>query len=434
MALGGGGFTTQNKVLPGAYMNFVSAKNTGVNLGSRGVVGIGLNINWGVDDEIFTVKSDAFFETSLQIFGYASDHERLRGVRELFKNAQTIHAYKLTSGSEKASNTYATARYSGSRGNDLKIVIAANVDEPSTFDVSTYLDTTLVDIQRAVRTAAELKENDFVTFKKEAVLAVTASTPLSGGTDGAINVAKHQAFLNKIESYPDVNAIGYVGTDDVIRSLYIAFAKRMREEVGVKFQVVLHNKSADYEGVVNVKNTCEKEAAGLVYWVSGAIAGCRVNASNTNKRYDGEYKVHTDFTQAQLFSAIKQGEFALHRVGEDIRVLEDINSLTSVTEQKGEVFQSNQTIRVADQIATDIAGIFASKYLGSVPNDAAGRASLFTDIIKHHEQLQNVRAIENFDAKDVKVSIGADKKSVVVQDAIMVTNAMSKLYMNISVQ
>ena len=37
------------------------------------------------------------------------------------------------------------------------------------------------------------------------------------------------------------------------------------------------------------------------------------------------------------------------------------------------VFQSNQTIRVCDQIANDTAVLFNTRYVGTVPNDASGR-------------------------------------------------------------
>lgn len=43
---------------------------------------------------------------------------------------------------------------------------------------------------------------------------------------------------------------------------------------------------------------------------------------------------------------MKAGEFVLHSVGTEVRVLEDINSLVTLTEDKNELFQSNQTIRV----------------------------------------------------------------------------------------
>ncbi len=114
-------------------------------------------------------------------------------------------------------------------------------------------------------------------------------------------------------------------------------------------------------------------------------------------------------------------------------MLEDRNTLTTINEQLGEVFRDNQTVRVTDQIANDIAVLFNTKYLGTVPNDSAGRVSLWTDIVKHHEQLKNIRAIENFSDSDVTVTQGETKKSVAVNDAVTVVNAMSKLYMTVNV-
>lgn len=170
-----------------------------------------------------------------------------------------------------------------------------------------------------------------------------------------------------------------------------------------------------------------------MYWVTGAIAGCEVNKSVSNRIYDGEFAINTDYSQTQLEDAIQKGEFVLHRVNSEIRVLEDINSLVSVTEEKKEVFKDNQTIRVVDQIANDIAVLFATKYLGKIPNDADGRISLWADIVKHHQQLEDMRAIENFDEKEIVISEGDHKKSIVIKDAISVIGTMSKLYMTVSV-
>ena len=163
--------------------------------------------------------------------------------------------------------------------------------------------------------------------------------------------------------------------------------------------------------------------------MTGITAGCEINKSNLNKIYDGEFAVDVDYTQAQLIDAIQAGEFTLHQVGSDIRVLEDINSLVTTSDEKGDVFKSNQTIRVIDQIANDDAVLFNTKYLGVVPNDAAGRISFWADLVKHRQQLQNIRAIENFTEADVAVRQGEDKKTIVVDGAIQVINAMAKLYM-----
>ena len=434
MALGGGTFIAQNKVLPGAYINFISVAKATATLSDRGFAAMGLELDWGQDGKIFEVTQGDFQKDSMKIFGYSYADDKLKGIREMMSKLTTLYAYKLTSGGQKASNDIATAKYCGVRGNDIKIAIQTNVDDNDMFDVQTILDTTIVDVQTVAK-AEDLVANDYVSFKG-AELALTASTPLTGGTNGTADAAAHQAFLDKIESYPSINAIGYVGTDNTIKSLYVAFAERMRDSVGVKFVAVVYNKAADYEGAINVKNKVLDDGAdeaSLVYWATGVAAGTAVNASATNMIYDGEYTVDTNYTQSQLEKAIKAGEFTLHQVGDKVRVLSDINSLVTTTATKGEDFKSNQTIRVLDQIATDIASLFVTKYLGVIPNDADGRTSLWNDIVKHHQQLLSLRAIENFTEEDVQVAQGDTKKAVVVSDAVTVVNAMEKLYMTVMV-
>lgn len=60
--------------------------------------------------------------------------------------------------------------------------------------------------------------------------------------------------------------------------------------------------------------------------------------------------------------------------------------------------------------------------------------SLWRDITKHHEQLQEIRAIENFDPENVTVEKGDTKKAVVVTDYVSPVNAMAQLYMTVWVQ
>ena len=224
--------------------------------------------------------------------------------------------------------------------------------------------------------------------------------------------------------------MGVETTDDTVKALYTAFTERMREEMGIKFQTVLYQKDADYYGVVNVENkVLDAGEASLVYWVTGVIAGCQVNRSNQNRIYDGEFQVKTEMTQSQLAKSMKEGKFTFHRVGSDVRVLADINSMVNETETIGEVFKENQTIRVIDQIANDIAVLFNTRYLGVVPNDNAGRISFWSDLVQHHKKLNDIRAIEGFEDSDITVSQGDSKKSVVVTDAVTVVNAMDKLYM-----
>lgn len=434
MALGGGSFTTQNKTLPGAYINFVSAANANTQLSDRGIATMPLELDWGIEGEVFEVTNEDFQKNSLKIFGYSFDNAKLKGLTDLFMGAKTLYAYRLNGGGKKATNTFATALYSGLRGNDFKIVIQVNADDAEKFDVITYLGTVRVDSQTVV-TAAELVANDYVTFKSEAALAETASTPLTGGTNGTVDGNAHQAYLNKIESYT-YNTMGVVITDDVTKNLYVSFNKRLRDEQGIKFQLVVYKLAADFLGVISVKNKVtdtDWSEASLVYWVTGAESGCEVNKSCQNKKYDGVFTIDTNYTQSELITAIKAGEFVLHRVNSDIRVLEDINTMVTTTDTCGDVFKDNQTIRVIDQLGNDDAVLFNTKYLGVVPNNASGRTSLWSDLVKLRQALQDIGAIQNFTESDVTIAQGDTKKAVVVSSGIEPVNAMGKLYMTVTV-
>ncbi len=430
--LGGGNFTVQNKVLPGAYINFVSTQTVATNIGERGVVALGLELDWGKDQEMIEVTSEQFAKDSLKIFGYDYANEKMKGLRDLFKNAVKGYFYKLNNGGEKATNDFATAKYAGKRGNDLKIVIEKNVDNETKFDVITLLETNRVD-EQTVATASELVDNDYITFNKEATLVVTASTPLVGGTNGTVTGQSHQDFLNKAESY-NFNALGCLSKEAEVTALYVAYTKRLRDEQGVKFQSVLYRTNANYEGIVNLKNSADEEETGLIYWVVGTIAGCAINASNTNKVYDGEYVANTDYTQSELKECIKNGELVLHQVSDEVRILTDINSLVDTINEKGEDFKSNQTIRVLDQVATDIGSVFNTKYLGRIPNNESGRVSLWNDIVTLFKEYATLQAIENFDSEEITTEEGNDKKSVVVNSKVQPINAMEKLYMSVVVQ
>ena len=436
--LGGGTFLTQNKVLPGAYINFISVAKASATLSNRGIATIPLSMNWGPEKQMFTVEIADFLKNSLKIFGYAYTADELKPMREIFKHAKTVHFFRLNASGTKATCTFADAKYPGTRGNALKIVITANenstVDDPL-FDVATYLDTVEVDMQKGVAAASDLKNNDFVDFKSGATLALTAGTALTTGANGSVADSAYQDYLDQAEALT-FNAMGCTSTNSTITALFAAFAARMRDDVGKKFQVVLFRKLADYEGVVSVKNgiATSKTTGELIPWVTGLVAGTAVNKSATNVAYDGEYDVDTDYTQTQLEAGIREGSFMFHLVDEQVRVLTDINSFVSVTDEKSADFSSNQTIRVLDQIANDIAVLFGKKYIGKVPNDGAGRVSLWNDIVKHHEELQAIRAIENFSADDVTVEPGDSKKAVVVTDYVTPVNAMEQLYMTVYVQ
>ena len=344
--LGGGVFVTQNKVLPGSYINFVNATNASSNIGERGTVAIALPLGHAVGT-VIEITRPQFVKDSVELLGVEYASKEAAPLREIFCHATKVYVYDL--------------------GENKTVTDAVNALEPYDFNV--------------------------------------------------------------LCAYTSI-------TSDV--ATYMATIKTWRDEMGKKCQLVVYNQTTpDYEGIINVVSTVADEDAdayALIAWVAGAEAGCAINASCTNMLYDGEFTVVTDKTQTQLEACITAGQFAFHNVYGEVRVLEDINSLKTTTEDKGEDFKSNQTIRVVDQIANDIAKLFNTKYLGKIPNNASGRVSLWGDIVAHHRQLEEIQAIENFDSSLVTVEQGKTKKSVVVNDCVTVVNCMAQLYMTVVIQ
>nr|DAV45985.1 MAG TPA: tail sheath protein [Caudoviricetes sp.] len=450
MALGGGTWLFQNKKLPGTYINFVSRVRASTDIADRGFATMPLELDWGPVGNVFAVTVEDFQERSLSIFGYDYTAPELKGLRDLFLNLKTGYFYRLDNGAAAAACAIAKAKYPGKRGNDITVSVTANVDHTSAFDVMTYIlvdgAPAKVDEQKNVSAWADVQDNDYVTWIRTGNLEAKAGEKLTGGSNGAaVTGLQYQNYLDAIEPYY-FNIMGYAGSDATIQQLLIQFTKRMREATGAKFQLVLHGReNVDYEGVISLKNAVRDEGAqpgAAVYWLTGAEASCAVNASCTNKTYDGEYRINTKYSQTELERAMVSGMLMFHNVADSVsgdvvgrtNILSDINTLTSFTKHKNEDFGLNQVIRVLDQIAIDVARLFNRTYLGKEQNDEDGRIALWGDIVALHKEYQRVRAIQNFDPKDVPIPTQGEKKTDVLMNyAVQPTCCMERLYMSIEV-
>ena len=419
----------QNKVLPGAYINFVSRPRAMGSLGERGVVCVGMELDWGAEG-MQTVEAADFRTDCRALFGYDYLSDEMKDMRELFLHAEKVKLYRLNSG-EKATvtegNLTVTAKYAGTRGNDICVAIVDNVDEEGYYDVETYLETELVDAQ-TVASIAELEDNEYVTFSGEGELTAAAGVYLAGGTTTAATGSGYTEFLAAAEA-EDFNVLAYNGTDETTKKLFGNFTKRMREEEGVKFVTVLYDYAeADHEGVISVGTASE-----LVYWTAGATAGAEVNESLTNTVYDGEYEVDAKLKKSEYIKGIQAGQFLFYEEDGALRVLRDINSFTSFEAAKNSDFSSNRVVRVLDSIANDVANIFSKYYLGKQSNNANGRTLLKAENLPYHEELMKIEAIENFTAEDITVEKGTEKQDVVIYESVQPVDAMEKLYMKVEV-
>lgn len=437
----GGTWSVQNKVRPGVYINFKSEARAIGTIGERGIVSLPLALPWGPEKQVIAVEAGA---DTFDTLGYPITDPKLLLVREALKRARLLLLYRLNTGTQATAtigtNLTVTAKYGGVRGNDIRIVIQTNIDDPSKFDVKTLVDGAEVDSQ-TVAMIDELQPNAWVDFNGTGGLTATAGTPLTGGADGSVTAQDYLDYLAAIEVY-DFNTIGLTATDATTKDVFVSFCRRLRDDEGKKIQVVVENYSiADYEGVISVKNGVvladgtTLTAAHAIAWVAGATAGAAPNQSLTYDAYDGAVDVTPKYTNSQIIVALQAGEFVFTAMDGLAVVEQDINTLHTFTTTKGKAFSKNRVIRVLDGLANDYMRVFSQSYIGKVPNNDDGRHLFKSEIINITNQYQNIGAVQNFDPQtDLEVLPGVDVDAVVVNQWVQPVDSIEKIYMTVTVR
>ena len=343
-----GKWVSQNKVLPGAYINFLTNAPLSITVGDRGTVVLLQEMSVGVAGDIYTATAT---ENSYPETITAADKLL---VNEALKGAKTVIIYNLGEAHTEATiETILTA---------LKTVY---------FNVLVY--------------------------------------PYDGTTFDA----------NKLTIATWVNAMVY--------------------DEGVGMQAILANYVADSEFITNVTQGVELTdgtiltEAQATAWVGGVTAGASISQSNTGKKYVGAVNVVPRMTKTEMEAAITAGEF-IFKVdsAQNVTVVYDINSLTTVTVEKNKKFKKNRFIRTNNGINNDIDQIFESNFKGKVDNNPDGRTLQRSSYIDYFKELQRLSAIQNFVPEDVSVLAGTDADAIVVTCYIQQVDSTEKMYMTIN--
>ncbi|QWU15645.1 Phage tail sheath protein [Paenibacillus sophorae] len=439
--MAGGTWTTQNKVRPGVYVNVSSQSGTIGKMGERGTAALALALSWGPAGEIIGITPQ---EDIAKLLGYDWTHEALLPVREALKRAGKLLLYRLNTGVKAeatASGLKTTAQYGGERGNDLSVVIASNIEDPAKFDVKTLLEGAEVDRQ-TVAAAADLLDNDYVTFEANGPegLQASAGIPLTGGSNGTVTNQNHSDFLAALE-VQDFQTVGLVSQDNSLKALYTSYVKRLRDSEGKKVQVVVSDyATAGYEGVISVKNGVilsdgtVVDKTNAVAWTAGATAAAAVNESLTYQAYDDAVDVDVRLSHSETTAALLNGELLFTYNGAKAVVEQDINTLTAFTPARDKAFSKNRVLRVLDGIAVDLKRIFETYFVGKVSNNEDGRALFWSQCAAYMNDLQDIGAIENFNAQtDISVVAGVDSDSVVLETAVKPVDSVEKVYLKVKV-
>lgn len=443
--MAGGTWTSQNKVLPGVYIRFKTGTSLGLTVGERGVVTICEPMSWGPIGEVTAVTLTT---DMTPITGYDITAPQNRFLQEMFKGSNRTNAptsvllYRPTaSGSAKATATAgsltATALYEGVRGNDITIVVTELTEPESNFTVSTVVDGEIVDQQTGAN-ISDLVANAWVTFSGDGALSATTGAALTGGQDGTVQSAAYSEYLTAIEPYK-FDIMVYDGTDSTVRTALLSFIQRINDNNGQYCQLVASGLSnPDSRYVINVNSPVtlsdgtELTAQQVTWWVGGAEAGAMYNQSLTYASYPGAVST-TMNTNDQFISDLNDGYLDLFAEDGVVKVMQDINSLVTYTEDIGKVYRKNRVMRLCNTIANDIFAQFSANFIGVVNNNDAGRARFKTAIVGYLDQIQANQGIQNFTSDDVEVLPGSDIDAIIVNVAIQAVDSVEKIYMTIEV-
>ena len=439
--MAGGTFIAENKIRPGAYLNFKSVGTPDIKVGSRGIVTFATELDWGPEGKLIDLySSDMTSGASLGKVGFTALDERSKIANLALSNAYLLKLYRLNRGGVKATTTLegltVTAKYSGTFGDKITLQISPlsnNVD----FDVITYADGYEVDRQK-VANIEDLVANDYVEFSGTGTLT-KAKSALKGGTNGTSENSYYTDYFNLLKT-AQWQTLAIVDKNAEVKGLAAEFIKEMRDSEGKYVQVVLANyDDGNYEGIINNVSSVVMSGETITVeefnaYVAGITAGASLVESNTGKVVEGAESIINPLTNDEIITGLQEGKFILSTNQDGkIKVEKDINSLHTFTAEKSYTFSKNRVIRTLDEIGTSICSIWETTYLGKVSNNEAGRTLFKSSIINYLTELQNLGAIQNFESDKVEVIAGGDIDSVVANLAIQPVDSMEILYMTINV-
>lgn len=444
--MAGGTWTSQNKVRAGAYINFKAVPKPTMTVGDRGIVAIPLSLNWGASGKFIEVlSSDLLDGNSKKLVGFTAFDSEAKLLAGALSYCYKALVYRTDADGVKATatigNIIATAKYFGTLGNSIVIVVSENTTT-NLWTVTTYVNGSSVDKQ-VISTASELESNDYVDFtiSQEGSLEETAGTSLAGGTNGTSDESTfYPAFLNAL-AMAKWQTMACLSSTASIKSSIQTFIENCRDNEGKYVQgVVSDYDGADYEGIINSISgvvidgvTWTKEE--FVAIVAGMSAGASFNESNTAKVINGATSITNELTDSEIRTALENGKFLLSTsTSGSIKVEQDINSLHTYTQDRNYNFSKNRVIRTLDEIGTTTKTTWENSYMGKVDNNNVGRGLFKADLIQYGNELQRLAGIQEFEgADDVSISQGDNLDSVVVDWYVKPVDSMEKLYMTCNV-
>ena len=226
-----------------------------------------------------------------------------------------------------------------------------------------------------------------------------------------------------------------------------AFIKKMNEVVKYKCDAILANEKADSEAIINytAKNIVvggeSVTTANHTARMAGLIEGTPLHQSVTFATLSDVDAIE-NLTKEQADSRIDAGELILVREMGKVRVARGVNSLTSLTDVKGNAFQKIKLRKILNLIHNDLRRVIVEKYIGKVPNNYDNKCILITEIKNYLDELATEQLIEKVNT--VGIDLIAQKKwlkdntnldvNAMTEQEIKEANTQSNVFLAISLK
>ena len=226
-----------------------------------------------------------------------------------------------------------------------------------------------------------------------------------------------------------------------------SFIKKMNEVVKYKCDAILANDKADNEAIINytakniVVNGESVTTANHTARIAGLIEGTPLHQSITFATLSDVDAIE-NLTKEQADTRIDNGELILVREMGKVRVARGVNSLTSLTDVKGNAFQKIKLRKILNLIHNDLRRVIVEKYIGKVPNNYDNKCVLITEIKNYLDELATEQLIEKVNT--VGIDLIAQKKwlkdntnldvNAMTEQEIKEANTQSNVFLAISLK
>lgn len=448
----GGTWLVRNKKRPGAYINFVSVGAPTSAIGDRGIVACCLPMTWGPQGDVIELTGEDLLngKSAPKIGCTAFDTEESLPYRLALAKCYKALIYRADIGGTKASvklNTdlTAAAKYTGSTGNSISIVVVGDKPAKDKFTVNvlfkgvqkeSFVVTSIADFENI--------ESEWVDFEivdnPTQTVPVTAGATLSNGTNGTVTAESYPAFFNAMEGRK-WQCLAINSTDAAVQPKIVDFIKLLKYTRGRKVQGIVYDYTdADDDAIISVDQgfVTDVDSVGVELfplYAASVTAGANVNESNTAAVVAGAVSIINPVNEEDIENALSEGRFLLtYRQDGAVCIEQDINTLHTFTPDKDYTFSKNRVTRCLDEIGNTAALIFNRNYCGKVDNNDNGRNLFKAELISMMDSLAAIGAIQNFNgSSDITVLPGETVDSVVVDIAVQPVDSMEKLYMTVNV-